>query len=449
MSTSLWADLVKQLGGNQFILNLNQALGSDRQFLAFTHTDALAFPIVFGIKSAEGHSSILVHVSNHLSYASEQTSQHKEPLFSISASPEEWEQFFQKVPQPGFQNFWGMIRYRMDRTDGATLSGSKVDYARHAHLVRRVLDLMHETYCGDNQELEEDGEEMEGEDFIQSHYTWLTLPLYGRCKVFIEQSGEGQQEILFLHTAGADSRQYHALMNDPQLRQLYRMSAFDLPSHGRSFPAPNLPHGAHTLTEDAYIAVIVAIIRAKALNRPIVVGASMAGQICLAVAIRNAEVYAGGVVPLEACDYIERERQWNDKSPFVNASLFNPEVIYGLCAPTAPEVNKRLIWHTYSAQAYGVFHGDLDFYNGGWDGRSRMAGIDIGDCPMYLLTGEYDYSTTPEMSRKTAGKVSGAMFEEMKGLGHFPATEDPEAFKPYLIKAVKWIQEQQKNRKAS
>ena len=444
MATPAWSDLANQLGGPQLMIRLNQALQSDGQLLAFTDTEALASPITFGIKSAESGNIILVSIRNDSSYANEKTDE-DESLFTISASSGQWEQYFQKIPQPGFQSFWGMLRYNMNRTAGATVLGSNVEFARHAHIVRRVLELLHEIHCGKFQESNEE-EEVEEQDFIQSHYIFLTLPLYGRCKIFIEQSGNEGQDILFLHTAGADSRQYHALMNDPQLRQVYRMTAFDLPSHGRSSAAPNLLAGGHTLNEDAYIAAIGAVIHAKALKKPIVVGASMAGQICLAIAIRNSEVHSGGVIPLEACDHIERDRQWNDKSPLVNSSLFNPEAIYGLCAPTAPEANKRLIWHTYSAQAYGIFHGDLEFYNHGWDGRSRMGVIDVKECPVYMLTGEYDYSTTPEVSRETAEKIPGAKFEVMNELGHFPATENPKAFKPYLIKAVAWIQTQQKHR---
>jgi len=101
-----------------------------------------------------------------------------------------------------------------------------------------------------------------------------------------------------------------------------------------------------------------------------------------------------------------------------------------------------LIWHQYSAGAYGLFHGDLDFYNTGWDGRERVGSIDTKQCPVYMLTGEYDYSTTSEMSRATAEKIGGAKFEVMEQLGHFPATENPKVFVPYLIKAIEWIQSQ-------
>ena len=92
----------------------------------------------------------------------------------------------------------------------------------------------------------------------------------------------------------------------------------------------------------------------------------MAGQVCLAVAVRNKEVGSYGTSPLQGCDYLTMDRQWNDQSPYKNQALFNPEWVYGMMSPTAPQVNKELIWHLYSAQAYGIFHGDLDFYFGGW-----------------------------------------------------------------------------------
>ena len=157
----------------------------------------------------------------------------------------------------------------------------------------------------------------------------------------------------------------------------------------------------------------------------------MAGQVCLAVAVRNDEVGALGTVPLQGSDYLNMERQWHDRSPFVNQALFNPEWIYGMMSPTAPLVNRQLIWHMYSAQAYGIFHGDLDFYFGGWDGRDRMHKIDTKTCPVYMLTGEYDWSNTPAMSQETADKIPGGKHMAMKGLGHFPATENPKVFVGY------------------
>lgn len=108
-------------------------------------------------------------------------------------------------------------------------------------------------------------------------------------------------------------------------------------------------------------------------------------------------------------------------------------------APTAPLANRNLVWHTYSAQAFSIFHGDLDFYFGGWDGRGRVEKIDTKRCPVYMLTGEFDWSNTPGMSEETARKIPGAKFSKMLGLGHFPATENPQKFANYLLEAVAFI----------
>ena len=61
-----------------------------------------------------------------------------------------------------------------------------------------------------------------------------------------------------------------------------------------------------------------------------------------------------------------------------------------------------------------------------------MHRIDTGKCPVIMLTGEYDYSCTPEISRATAEKIPGAEFQVMQGLGHFPMAENPGRFLHYL-----------------
>ena len=82
--------------------------------------------------------------------------------------------------------------------------------------------------------------------------------------------------------------------------------------------------GNHTNTEDSYVGCIKEVIKALKLNKPIICGASMAGQVCVSVANR-AEVDAGGSISLQGCDYLAMDRQLHDKSPVVNQSLFNPD----------------------------------------------------------------------------------------------------------------------------
>ena len=49
-------------------------------------------------------------------------------------------------------------------------------------------------------------------------------------------------------------------------------------------------------------------------------------------------------------------------------------------------------------------------------------------------------SNTPEMGQKTCDKIKGGKHQAMKGLGHFPATENPKVFVGYLLEAVEHIQ---------
>ena len=75
---------------------------------------------------------------------------------------------------------------------------------------------------------------------------------------------------------------------------------------------------------------------------------------------------------------------------------------------------------------------DIDFYQVEGDVRDRIGAIDTSVCPLYLLTGEYDYSASPRDTEAVAARVKGAKMTVMKGLGHFPMSEHPDAFLSYL-----------------
>lgn len=286
-----WDDLTKALGGSKD--KLTKLLQSDAQLKAFTTSDAIDKAATFGIKSSGSDNTLLIEVSNGGAKASTGTS--KDALFTLSALPEQWEQHFKETPAMPYQSYWGMFGMNI-KQEGIEVLGDQNAFAQWTHVWRRILELAHEAQCGPLKEEEQAEQER---DYLTGRYVFLEAPVWGRSKVFYETSGEGKQHIVFLHTAGSDSRQYHGVMNDPQMRKKCTMFAFDLPGHGRSFPSKNLPPGAHTNTEDSYVGIIGAFVKELGLRRPIICGASMAGQVCLAVAIRHKEVGAGGTIPLQ------------------------------------------------------------------------------------------------------------------------------------------------------
>jgi hypothetical protein len=52
----------------------------------------------------------------------------------------------------------------------------------------------------------------------------------------------------------------------------------------------------------------------------------MAGEVCLNVAVRNAEVGAMGTIPLQAAELIPLDRNNWSKDPLINSALINPGI---------------------------------------------------------------------------------------------------------------------------
>jgi pimeloyl-ACP methyl ester carboxylesterase len=71
-----------------------------------------------------------------------------------------------------------------------------------------------------------------------------------------------------------------------------------------------------------------------------------------------------------------------------------------------------------------------------------VAGIDTRACPLYLLTGEYDFSCTPEDTKRTAAQIPGAEITIMSELGHFPMSENPAQFRRYILPVLERIRAQ-------
>jgi pimeloyl-ACP methyl ester carboxylesterase len=86
-----------------------------------------------------------------------------------------------------------------------------------------------------------------------------------------------------------------------------------------------------------------------------------------------------------------------------------------------------------------VFKGDLYFYRTDGDLRGKLSGIDPSRCPLYLLTGEYDFSCTPEDTLRTAAGMPGVKVTVMKQLGHFPMSENPAQFRSYILSVLEEI----------
>ena len=257
-------------------------------------------------------------------------------------------------------------------------------------------------------------------------------------RIYFEESGAGIP-LVCLHTAGADGRQWRHLMCDPEVTRHYRVLAFDMPWHGKSNPPEGWEGAEYRLTTAAYAECVRAFCRALELERPVVMGCSIGGRLVLHLAIEHAAEFRA-LIGLEAADFQAPwyDSDWLDRSD-VHGSRLCAALVSGLVAPQSPApFRHETLWH-YMQGGPGVFKGDLHFYRVDGDLRGKLGRIDTRACPLFLLTGEYDYSCEPSDSLRTAAQIPGAEVTIMKALGHFPMSENPAQFRAYILPVLEKI----------
>lgn len=250
-------------------------------------------------------------------------------------------------------------------------------------------------------------------------------------RVYFEEAGQGIP-LVCLHTAGSDGRQYRAVLNDAAITRSYRVIVFDMPWHGKSSPPAGWEKEDYRLTAAAYTDLIMTFVRELGLVRPVVMGCSIGGRIVLHLALEHARSLRA-LIGLQSAAYVERyyDAAWLNHAE-VHGGQACGAIAYGLMSPVSPDAHRwETVWH-YMQGGPGVFTGDLFFFQGVGEVRDRLGAIDTSLCPLYMLTGEYDYSASPRDTEMAAARIRGAKVTIMKGLGHFPMSEDPEAFLGYL-----------------
>ena len=260
-------------------------------------------------------------------------------------------------------------------------------------------------------------------------------------RLYFEEAGSGIP-LICLHTAGSDGRQFRAVLNDPEITKHYRVVAFDMPWHGKSSPPAGWEAEDYKLTTGAYTRQIMAVAKALGLDRPVVMGCSIGGRIVLDLALKHAAELRA-LIGLQSAAFVERyyESAWLNHAE-VHGGQACGAIAYGLMSPLSPDAHRwETVWH-YMQGGPGVFTGDLFFYQVEGDIRERIGAIDTGVCPLYMLTGEYDYSASPKDTEAAAARIKGARVTIMKGLGHFPMSENPDAFLGYLRPVLEEIRTQ-------
>ena len=311
--------------------------------------------------------------------------------FLYRATPAAWAEYWQAAPKPGWHDLLALTK-----RGEAMLEGDLHPFMAHLQYFKGLAGTAAASFCDD--------------PIMSVHLE----PIIGRYvhvdiggemhRIYFEENGAGIP-LVCLHTAGSDGRQWRHLLADEEFAKKFRIIAFDMPWHGKSNPPRTGWNGEeYQLTTARYTQTVRAFCKALKLDKPVVMGCSIGGRIVLNLAIDHAAEFRA-LIGLEAADF---QAPWYDtmaeppRRPW-RRSLRGAGVRPDRAAEPARRADGTL-W-AYKQGGPGVFKGDLYFYRVDGDLRGRVEAIDTKVCPLYLLTGEYDFSCTPEDTRRTAAAI--------------------------------------------
>jgi pimeloyl-ACP methyl ester carboxylesterase len=263
---------------------------------------------------------------------------------------------------------------------------------------------------------------------------YVYVPVKGHeYRVYFEEAGQGTP-VLFQHTAGSDGRQWRYLVESSELTSRFRFVAHDLPYHGKSLPPLDKPwwRERYSLSQSFLVEFMEAMVRALDMEKPIYVGCSMGGHLAPDLALLRPGLFRAVVA-------VEGGLATHDPEPF-NKYLSHPRasneakaaLMMSQTSPKSPEPHRRETVWVYSQGAPQVFQGDLDYYLGEHDLTKTAGQIDTSKTQVHVISGDYDWSATPERAKALADAIPGATYTRMEGMGHFPMSEDPKSFERYL-----------------
>ena len=252
---------------------------------------------------------------------------------------------------------------------------------------------------------------------ISGHY----IKIKG-IKTYYETNNVSDEKpaILCIHTAGRECRQYHGIME--LFKDKYQVIAPDMPAHGKSWP---LPHNKAITDKDKYAEFIWEFAKLLKLEHAIIMGCSLGGNIVYKLA---QQYPVKAIISLQGADYTpsisEVARELMDH-PHVSLQHSHIDFSDSLVGKyTGPAEREFIIWGV-KQEISVTKKADLNMYNG-FDVRENMDKI---TCPVLVVRGQDDWIVDAQAVEDTIKRLTKAkkvVFEQLPGIGHFPAVESPD-----------------------
>jgi pimeloyl-ACP methyl ester carboxylesterase len=344
----------------------------------------------------------------------------------LNAADEVWAELLVQTPKRLMNDVFLLLGQRL-----MTSTGEAVAYAQYYPAAIRAIELLRPP--APEVPAREPRRRAGGFDSPVGRYVHLNLQDQD-YRVYFEEAGQGIP-MLMQHTAGCHGAQWRHLFERREITDHFRLIAYDLPFHGKSLPpvGPKWWAEEYRLTGAFLRSVPVSLAAALGCERPVFMGCSVGGLLALDLALRHPDVFAA-VISLEGAlriggDIEALDALWHPQV----SNEYKARLMNGLMSPTSPEPFRKETSQVYASGWPPAFLGDLHYYVSEFDLTADAGRIDTARTPVHILTGEYDGSGTLEHGEAAHRAIPGSTFTPMPGVGHFPMSENPEAFIRYLL----------------
>jgi pimeloyl-ACP methyl ester carboxylesterase len=354
-------------------------------------------------------------------------------VITITAAEPVWSKLLSARPPRLFNDLFSVVGY-----GEAALDADRVLYAQYYGAVMRAIELLRPA---DTSAAPAPSEARRPGTFDSPVGRYVHVDLEGQdYRLYFEEAGTGIP-VLLQHTAGAHGAQWRHLFERREITEHFRLIAYDLPFHGKSLPpvGPKWWAEEYKLRGDFLRSVPVTLARTLGLERPVFMGCSVGGLLALDLALHHPDVFRA-VISLEGALKIEGgtlDTLWHPQV----TDEYKGRIMDAVMSPTSPEAYRRETSQIYSAAWPPSLFGDSYYYFLDYDLRETAHRIDTARVGVHILSGEYDPSGTAECGEAAHAAIPGSTYARMEGVGHFPMSENPDAFLRYLLPILNAIRQ--------
>lgn len=248
-------------------------------------------------------------------------------------------------------------------------------------------------------------------------------------RLYYEEAGAGDPLVL-IHGASQDTLSWHD--NVSHLAKTHKVYAVDLPGHGKSELVDRRP-----TTESAEFARLIGgFMKEKDIENAILIGHSLGGGVSIVTSIAfpdrvRAVVSVCGGAAFRGPTGVTYQPEML-RNTEINPTDWLETIFHSVLGRTTPiERQREMAFDATRCSPY-VAYADLLTYSS----LNLHESMHLITKPIFYIVGEDDWSTTPEMARTTSEQLAGigvaTEFNELKGIGHIPHWEQPEAFNKVL-----------------